>query len=67
MAKKTKSAQGRQEVVLQIPDLGLSDKEIDSLKKNFKNQLVSTMGAKAAARPRIVVVRIRIVFAQGEH
>jgi hypothetical protein len=66
MATK-KAAAARQEVVLQIPDLGLSDKQIAALKTTFKNQLVSSMGAKASARPRIVVVRIRIVFAQGEH
>ena len=57
----------RQEVVLQIPDMGLSDAQIAALKKSFKSELVSTMGGKAGARARIVIIRIRIVQATAEH
>jgi hypothetical protein len=64
MARKGSSA--REEVVLQIPDIGLSDAQIASLKRSFKSQLVSTLGEKVAARPRIVIIRIRIVRAIRE-
>jgi hypothetical protein len=54
------SESDEQEVVLQIPDMGLSDGEIERLKETFRNGLVTTLGAKTAAT-RIVVVRIRVV------
>ena len=57
----------REEVVLQIPDIGLSKTQIESLKKSFKSQLVSTMSERSTARPRIVIIRIRIVRAISEH
>ena len=66
MAKSSKAAAERQEVVLQIPDMGLSPQQIASLKKTFKNELVSSMGEKVAARPRLIIVRIRIVFGMKE-
>jgi hypothetical protein len=57
MAKKTSAKQ--QEVVLQIPDIGLSEAQIASLKKSFHNELVSSMKASSlAVRTVIVVVRI---------
>jgi hypothetical protein len=62
-----KSKSKREEVVLQIPDLGLTDSQIASLKKSFKSELISSMGGKAAARARIVIIRIRIVRATAEH
>jgi hypothetical protein len=65
MARKRSSA-AREEVVLQVPDLGLSDSQIASLKRSFKSQLVSTIAEKAAARPRVVIIRIRIVRALRE-
>ena len=64
MAAKAKKG-GRQEVVLQVPDIGLSDTQLQSLKKSFKNELVATMGEKAAALV-IVIIRIRIVRAIAE-
>lgn len=48
------------EVVLQIPDIGLDDKQIGSLRKTFHNQFVTTLGEKAAA-VRVVQIRIRII------
>jgi len=62
-----KSRQARQEVVLQIPELGLSDAALASLKKSFKSELVSSMGTRPGAVARIVVVRIRVVRASAEH
>jgi hypothetical protein len=50
----------QEEVVLQLPDMGLSDSEIQGLKKAFQSQLVTRLGAKAAA-VRTVIIRIRIV------
>jgi hypothetical protein len=45
------------EVVLEIPDIGLSDEQIHSLKEKFHSNLVTTLGEKAGV---IVVVRIRV-------
>jgi hypothetical protein len=50
----------RHEIVVQIPDMGLSKDQITSLKKEFKNQFVSSLGEKRAAII-IVIVRIRII------
>ena len=55
-----------QEVVLQVPDIGLDDKQLHALKDTFQNHLVTTLGGKSAAVPRIVVVRIRVVYASKE-
>jgi hypothetical protein len=63
MAKKSA---GRKEVVLQIPDLGLSKAQIASVKKAFKNQLVSTMAEKSGARAAVVAVRVRIIVVMAE-
>ena len=57
----------REEVVLQIPDLGLTPTQIAALKKSFKSELVSSMGGRTAARARIIIIRIRIVRALSEH
>jgi hypothetical protein len=54
------------EVVVQIPDIGLSKEQLSSLKESFKNQIVSTMGHKSGAAARIVVVVIRVVRASQE-
>jgi hypothetical protein len=55
-------------VVLTIPDIGLSKSQINSLKKNFKNEVVTHLGgAEALARRRIVVVVVVvIVFSQAK-
>ena len=47
--------------------MGLSNEQIDSLKKSFKTQLVSTMGARVAARPRVIVIKVRVIAAASEH
>ncbi|MBR0714335.1 hypothetical protein [Bradyrhizobium liaoningense] len=53
-------------VVLTIPDIGLSKTQINSLKRNFKNEVVTHLGGpEVLARRRIVVVVVVvIVFAQ---
>lgn len=53
------------EVVLQIPDMGLKNEQIAAMKKNFHNEIVSSLGPKAAARI-IIRIRIRIVVVIGE-
>ncbi len=58
-------ASAREQVVLELPDLGLSKAQLASLKKSFKAELVSSMPQKTAAT-RIVVVIIRIRRAQFE-
>lgn len=63
MAAKAAKKGERQEVVLQIPDIiGLKETQIQSLKKAFKNELVSAMGEKAAAI-RIIIIKVRRVSA----
>jgi hypothetical protein len=51
------------EVVVQIPDLGLNEKQIASLKETFQNEIVSSLGGQSAATQRIVVVVIRVIRA----
>lgn len=50
----------RQEVVVQVPDMGLTKDQMASMKKSFKNQFVASIGEKMAAI-RIIIVRIRII------
>jgi hypothetical protein len=57
MAKKA-APKKKHEVVLQIPDMGLTDAQIDSLKKSFKNELVSSMKERATVVIVVVVVRV---------
>jgi hypothetical protein len=54
------NAPHQEEVVVQVPDLGLDDKQLQTLKETFHNHIVSSMGGKAAATQRIVVVVIRV-------
>jgi hypothetical protein len=55
------NAPQQQEVVVQVPDIGLSDSQLQSLKEAFHNQLVTTMGGKSAAIERIVIVVVRVI------
>jgi len=54
------AAKKRQEVVVSVPDMGLSKEQLASMKKKFKSQFVSSLGEKMAAIV-IIIVRIRIV------
>jgi hypothetical protein len=54
------AAKKRHEVVVQVPDMGLSKAQLSAMKQQFKNQFVSSLGEKMAAIV-IVIVRIRIV------
>ena len=54
------AAKKRQEVVVHVPDMGLSKEQLTKMKKSFKSQFVSSLGEKMAAIV-IVIVRIRIV------
>jgi hypothetical protein len=57
------NAPQQHEVVVQIPDLGLNEKQIQSLKETFQNEIVSSLGGKSAVTNRIVVVVIRVIKA----
>ena len=57
------NAPQQHEVVVQIPDLGLNEKQIQSLKETFQNEIVSSLGGKSAVTERIVVVVIRVIRA----
>jgi hypothetical protein len=50
-------------VVLTLPEIGLTKPQINTLKKNFKNEVVTHLGgAEALAARRIVVVIIVIII-----
>ena len=52
-------------VVLTVPDIGLSKTQINSLKKNFKNEVVTHLGGpEALARRRIIVVVVVVIIAR---
>lgn len=50
----------RHEVVVQVPEMGLDDKQLHALKETFQNHFVSTMKGKSAAETVVVVVVIRV-------
>src|SRR5208337_4491363 len=54
------AAKKRQEVVVYVPDMGLSKEQLTSMKKSFKSQFVSSLGEKMAAIV-IIIVRIKVV------
>jgi hypothetical protein len=41
-----------------MPDMGLSPRQVNALKKNFKNELVNSLGPKAALARRIIIIII---------
>jgi hypothetical protein len=54
-------------VVLTVPDIGLTKAQINSLKKNFKNDVVTHLGGpKALAQRRIVVVVVVVIIARAK-
>jgi len=53
----------QQEIEIRVPDLGLSEEQINNLKEHFHSQVVSTMGKRSPAETRIVVVVVRVVRA----
>ena len=55
----TKKVRKREEVVVEMPDLGLSDAQIRSLRKSFKNELVDSLKAPGPS-PRGIVVDVRV-------
>ncbi|MEU7524426.1 hypothetical protein AB0A74_01680 [Saccharothrix sp. NPDC042600] len=53
----------RRQAVLVMPDVGLSEDDIESLKSNFENNLVGSL-QKAGARDDVVIVVVIVVVAQ---
>ena len=54
-------------VVLTVPDIGLSKTQINSLKKNFKNEVVTHLGGpEALTRRRIIVVVVVVIIARAK-
>jgi len=58
MAKKQKTHR----YALTLPDIGLTTSQINTLKKNFKNNIVETMGGPDALSRRDVVVVVVVVI-----
>jgi len=54
------AAKKRQEVVVHVPDMGLSKEQLTSMKKSFKSEFVSSLGEKLAAIV-IIIVKIKVV------
>ena len=51
-----KASANEREVELRIPDLKLTKPQMAAMKKKFENEIVTSLGTKAA----IVVIRVRI-------
>jgi hypothetical protein len=51
-------------VVVTIPDMGLSEDQIQALKAKFQNQVIESLGGQAALarRPVVVVVVVVVVY-----
>lgn len=60
-ARKT----GRQEhkVVVTLPDMGLSKTQIASLKRRFKNDIVTSMGGPEALPANIIIIIVVVIIA----
>jgi len=41
-----------------MPDMGLSPRQVNALKKNFKNELVNSLGPNKAALARRIIIII---------
>jgi len=54
------AAKKRQEIVVHVPDMGLSKEQLTSMKKSFKSEFVSSLGEKLAAIV-IIIVKIKVV------
>jgi hypothetical protein len=52
--------------VLVLPDMGLSESEVDDLKGRFENQIIESMGGRQARPDVVVVVVVVVVFAAAE-
>ncbi len=44
--------------ILTMPDMGLSPRQVNALKKNFKNELVNSLGPNRAALARRIIIII---------
>ncbi len=54
-------------VVLTVPDIGLSKTQINSLKKNFKNEVTTHLGGpEALARRRIIIIIVVVIIARAK-
>jgi hypothetical protein len=53
-----------QKAVLVLPDIGLSESEIETLKGRFQNQIVESMGGEAAVNARAVVIVVVVVVVE---
>ena len=62
MADKKDGTGNERKAVLVLPDMGLSDEQIDNLKDAFKNTVVDTLKSSGIASPDAVVVVVVITF-----
>ena len=67
MATKKAAANAKEKkVVLTLPDIGLKQTEINSLKKRFKNELMTSMGGESALAARRIIIVVVVVIVSGE-
>lgn len=45
-------------VILTMPDMGLSPRQVNALKKSFKNEIVNSLGSSQAALARRIIIII---------
>jgi hypothetical protein len=55
--------QNERQAVLVLPDVGLSEAQLESLKQDFQNSLVASL-QKGGARDDIIIVVVIVVLAQ---
>ncbi len=67
MTSRRAAGTREQKVVMTLPDMNLKPAEINSLKKRFKNEVVTSLGgAEALARRRIVIIIVVIIVGPSE-
>lgn len=59
-----KSPQKEQKAVLVLPNLGLSESEIETLKDKFRNNVIESMGGPDALKSRDVVIVVVVVIVE---
>jgi hypothetical protein len=50
------------QVVMTVPDFGLSKTQVNSMKKKFESQVIESLGGKAALAAQRIRVRVIIVI-----
>lgn len=61
----TDSGPLQRKAVLVMPDIGLSEEQLNSVKSDFENSLVGSLERAGMARPVVVIVVVIVVLAEA--